>query len=90
MIDKSSFSGGPAIHYWAFGKQFESLFARADNEQAVKNFNSRTEDLLTDLFTDKEPARNHYCSWQRNLGEEWSKTTTKHEEVGLKNETPHQ
>ena len=29
------------------GKQFESLFARADNEQAVDKFNSRTEELLT-------------------------------------------
>ena len=32
----------------------ESSFAGADNEQAVDNFNFRTEDLLTDLFTDKE------------------------------------
>ena len=32
---------------------FESLFAGADNEKAVDNFNLRTEDLLTYLFTDK-------------------------------------
>ena len=30
--------------------KFESLFAGADNEKAVDNFNLRTEDLLTDLF----------------------------------------
>ena len=35
---------------------FESLFAGADNEKAVDNFNLRTEDLLTDLFTHKEDS----------------------------------
>ena len=28
----------------------------ADNQQAVDNFNFRTEDLLTDHFTDKEDS----------------------------------
>ena len=41
-----SFSGGTAR---AFGKQFESSFAGAESEQAVDNFNFRTEDLSTDL-----------------------------------------
>ena len=35
---------------------FESLFAGADNEKAVDNFNLRTDDLLTDLFTHKEDS----------------------------------
>ena len=35
---------------------FESLFADADNEKAVDNFNLRTEDLSTDVFTDKEDS----------------------------------
>ena len=35
---------------------FESLFAGADNEKAVGNFNVRIEDLLTDLFKDREDS----------------------------------
>ena len=35
---------------------FESLFAGADNEKAVDNFNLRTEDLLTDFFSDIEDS----------------------------------
>jgi len=35
---------------------FESLFADADNEKAVDNFNLRTEDLFTDVLTDKEDS----------------------------------
>ena len=35
---------------------FESLFAGADKDQAIDNFNFRTENLLTDLFTDKEDS----------------------------------
>ena len=34
----------------------EFSFAGTDNEQAVDNFNFRTEDLSTDLFTDKEDS----------------------------------
>ena len=30
---------------------FESLFAGADNDRVVDNFNLRTEDLLTDLYS---------------------------------------
>ena len=42
------------------GKQFES-----SNEQAVDNFNFRTEDLSTDLHVYKQRrfrARDHYCT----------------------------
>ena len=35
---------------------FESLFVGADNKKAVENFNLRTEDLLTDLFTPEEDS----------------------------------
>ena len=58
---------------WAFGKQFW-IFLCGCSQRAVDNFNFCTEDLLTDLFIDKD----HYCNHQRNLGEEWSKDTTKH------------
>ena len=44
-----------AILQLSFRKQFWiALFAGAENEQRVDNFNFRTEDLLTDLFTVKE------------------------------------
>ena len=59
---KSSFRGGTAS---AFGKQFESSFAGAENEQAVDNFNFRTEDLSTDLHVYRQRrfrARDHYCN----------------------------
>ena len=53
-ITQSSFRGGTAIEL--LENNFESLFACADNEQAVDNLNFRSEDLLTDLTTttDKE------------------------------------
>ena len=38
---------------WDFGKQFW-IFLCACSQRAVDNFNFRTEDLLTDLFIDKE------------------------------------
>ena len=59
-------------------------FAGAENEQAVDNFNFRTEDLSTDLHVYRQRrfrARDHYCNWQGNSVEEWSKNTTKHKEV---------
>ena len=59
-------------------------FAGAENEQAVDNFNFRTEDLSTDLHVyiqRRFRARDHYCNSQGNSVEEWSKNTTKHEEV---------
>ena len=54
FITQSSFSGSTSIELSE--NNFESLFAGADNEKAVDNFNLRTEDLLTDLFTDKEDS----------------------------------
>ena len=44
---KSSFSGGTAIELSE--NNFETSFAGADNEQAVENFNFRTEDLSINL-----------------------------------------
>ena len=43
FITQSSFSGGTAIKL-------------SGNKKAVDNFNFRTEDVLTDLFTDKEDS----------------------------------
>ena len=54
FITQSSFSGSTSIELSE--NNFESLFAGADNEKAVDNFNLRTEDLLTDLFTGKEDS----------------------------------
>ena len=54
FITQSSFSGSTSIELSE--NNFESLFAGADNEKAVENFNLRIEDLLTDLFTDKEDS----------------------------------
>ena len=54
FITQSSSSGSTSIELSE--NNFESLFAGADNEKAVDNFNLRTEDLLTDLFTDKEDS----------------------------------
>ena len=51
FITQSSFSGSRSIDL--SGNNFESLFADADNEKAVDNFNLRTEDLFTDVLTDK-------------------------------------
>ena len=65
-------------------KKLESSFAGAENEQAVDNFNFRTEDLSTNLHVYRQRrfrARDHYCNWQGNSVEEWSKITTKHKEV---------
>ena len=52
LITQSSLSGSTSIELSE--NNFESLFADADNEKAVDNFNLRTEDLVTDLFTHKE------------------------------------
>ena len=54
FITQSSFSGSTSFELSE--NNFESLFAGADNEKAVDNFNLRTEDLLTDLFTDIEDS----------------------------------
>ena len=54
FITQSSFSGGRSID--PSENNFESLFADADNEKAVDNFNLRTEDLFTDVFTDEEDS----------------------------------
>ena len=54
FITQSSFSGGTSTE--VSENNFESSFAGADNEKAVDSFNSRTEDLLTDLFTEKEDS----------------------------------
>ena len=52
FIIQSSFSGSRSIDLSE--NNFESLFADADNEKAVDNL--RTEDLFTDVFTDKEDS----------------------------------
>ena len=54
FVTQSTFSGDTSIE--VSENNFESLFASADNEKAVDNVNLRTEDLLTDLFTDKEDS----------------------------------
>ncbi len=54
FITQSSFSGSTSIELSE--NNFEFLFAGADNEKIVDNFYLRTEDLLTDLFTDKEDS----------------------------------
>ena len=54
FITQSSFSGSRSIDLSE--NNLESLFAGADNEKAADNFNLRTEDLLTDVFTDKEDS----------------------------------
>ena len=54
FITQSSFSGSSSIDLSE--NNLEALFAGADNEKAVDNFNLRTEDLLTDVFTDKEDS----------------------------------
>ena len=50
FITQSSFSGSTSVNWALAENNFESLFAGADNEKAVDNFNLRTEDLLIDLF----------------------------------------
>ena len=55
FITQSCFSGITSIEL-AKKTNFESLFAGADNEKAVYNFNLRTEDLLTDFFSDIEDS----------------------------------
>ena len=100
FITQSSFSGGTAIKL--SGNNFETLFAGADNEQAVNNFNFRTEDLLTDLFTDKEDSGRgitiivtHTRKFRRGVKQAYHKTQRGqlggvHEfgMIGLKNGTP--
>ena len=54
FITQSSFSGSRSIDLSE--NNFESLFADADNEKAVDNFNLRTEDLFTDVFKDEEDS----------------------------------
>ena len=54
FITQSSFGGSRSIDLSE--NNFESLFADADKEIAVDNFNLRTEDLFTDVFTDKEDS----------------------------------
>ena len=54
FVTQSSFSGSTSIELSE--NNFESLFAGANNKKAVDNFSLRTEDLLTDLFTDKEDS----------------------------------
>ena len=48
------------------------LFADAENEQAVEDFNFRTKDLSTDLhvYRQRSRARDHYCNGQGNSVEE--------------------
>ena len=46
-------------------KKLESSFEDAENEQAVDNFNFRTEDLSTNLHVYRQRrfrARDHYCN----------------------------
>ena len=54
FITQSSFSSSTSIELSE--NNFESLFAGADNEKEVDDFNLSTEDLLTDLFTHKEDS----------------------------------
>ena len=54
FVTQSSFSGSTLFELSE--NNFEPLFVGANNEKAVDNFNLRTEDLLTDLFTDKEDS----------------------------------
>ena len=54
FVTQSRFSGSTSIELSE--NNFESLFAGANNKKALDNFNLRTEDLLTDLFTDKEDS----------------------------------
>ena len=56
-----SFGGGTAIELSE--NNFESSFVGTDNEQAVDNFNFRTDDLSTDLHVYRQRrlwARDHY------------------------------
>ena len=55
FITESSFSGSTSFELSE--NNFEYLFAGADNEKAVDNFNLCTEDLLTDHFTHKDSCR---------------------------------
>ena len=52
FITQSSLSGSRSIDLSE--NNFESLFADADNEKAVDNFNLRTEDLFTDVLQIKK------------------------------------
>jgi len=54
FITQSSFSGSTSIELSE--NNFEYLFAGANNEKAVDNYNLRTEDILRDLFTHKEDS----------------------------------
>jgi len=61
FVTQSSFSGSRSIDLSE--NNFESLFADADNEKAVDNFNLRTEDLFTGVFTveSDEPLTKKIC-----------------------------
>ena len=48
FITQSSFSGSTSMELSK--NNFESLFAGADNEKAVDNFNSRTEEIVSDVL----------------------------------------
>ena len=54
FITQNSFSGSRSIDLSE--NNFESLFADADNEKKIDNINLRTEDLFTDVLTDKEDS----------------------------------
>ena len=54
FVTQSSSSGSTSIDLSE--NNFKYLFAGANNEKAVDTFNLRTEDLLTDLFIDKEDS----------------------------------
>ena len=54
FVTQSCFSGSTSIELSE--NNFESLFAGANNDKAVANFNFRSKDLLTDLFTDKKDS----------------------------------
>ena len=54
FVTQSGFSGSRTIDLSE--NNFESLFADTDNEKAVDNFSLHTEDVLNDVFTDKEDS----------------------------------
>ena len=58
FVTQSSFSGSTSIEL------------SENKEKAVDNFNLRTEDLLTDLFTDKEDS-GQGTSWSTRVWDDW-------------------
>ena len=61
FVTQSSFSGSRSIDLSE--NNFESLFADADNKKAVDNFNLRTENIFTEVFTVEsyEPPTKKIC-----------------------------